>query len=209
MENLLIDLIKSCGEFSGRIERRFDILSKEDAKAPEAKEDSSVMFQTIASDVKLVDAVFQLFSSPTRVQTGDQKGLSMVWDDKYRCFKNEQFDKIGDIIILGWKCLRTMFQKNRRAENYFARHNEWVNPGIIRQIPYKVGAARAFETLISDNVALLEQEVDKSIILAFINLIKSHGPEDRLMNFFAAICTCQGAPIKSNQEACLNLLLLN
>jgi hypothetical protein len=56
---------------------------------------------------------------------------------------------------------------------------------------------------------LLEEEVDETIIQAFMSLIANHGPEERLMNFFASICTVQSNPIKSNQEECLNLLFLD
>jgi hypothetical protein len=115
MEQLLVDLIKSCGEFSGKVERRFEVMTMEDAKAPEAKEDSSVMFQTIACDVKLMDVIFGLVASPTLTDGG---GLDMTWDDKHRRFKDIKFEKIGLIATLGWKALRTLFAKNRRGKNW-------------------------------------------------------------------------------------------
>jgi hypothetical protein len=117
METLLVDLIKSCGEFSGKFERKFEVMSIEEAKAAEAKEESSVMFQTIACDVKLVDVIFDLVASPTRTGGG---GLDMAWDDKHGRFKDAKFEKIGLIATLGWKALRTMFGKNRRGENWLS-----------------------------------------------------------------------------------------
>jgi hypothetical protein len=70
----------------------------------------------------------------------------------------------------------------------------------VDQIAQPVGAALAFGTLISTNRDLLEKHVDREVILAFINLIKQHGPQSRLMEFFSRICTCEGKSIKSNQR---------
>ena len=95
-----------------------------------------------------------------------------------------------------------LFRSNRTSEGYFANKEGWMMPGIMDQIAYPVGAAKAFERLISDNKNLLENKVDISIVEKFIELIINKGPEKRLISFFSAICTCQGENVLSNQEIC-------
>jgi len=102
-----------------------------------------------------------------------------------------------------------LFKNNRNSENYFARQKDWINPGIISQIADPVGAALAFNLLISENVLLLETAVDSEVILAFQRLILERGPQDRLMQFFSSICSCQGQAILSNQETCSTMLWMD
>ena len=100
-----------------------------------------------------------------------------------------------------------LFRGNRSAELYFASQPGWINPGITDQIANPVGAAVAFNELITSNKVLLETKVDKAVINRFIQLIIKHGPQDRLMKFFSSICVCVADNVIGNQETCLNQLI--
>ena len=79
----------------------------------------------------------------------------------------------------------------------------------IRQVAEPVGASEMLNTLLSNNVKLLEENVNDVIIKKFIKLIERTGPEKRLLEFFQAICSCRGIKIVSNQENCVRLLYRN
>jgi len=42
------------------------------------------------------------------------------------------------------------------------------------------------------------------LVLRFADMVKKLGPQERLVNFFEAICTVQGRAVKANQEMVLN-----
>ncbi|GMI00699.1 hypothetical protein TrST_g8820 [Triparma strigata] len=175
---------------------------------------SSVQFQNIARSVKLMDALFDVASSPNAVNDAVQKRgsgamLSLEEDEKTGKFKDKAFDQISSVIKLAWHGLVMLFQGNRACEQYFANQPGWINPGVMNQIADPVGAAVAFNKLITSNKVLLETKVDSAIIEKFIELIKKRGPQERLMRFFSAICVCVDVNVLSNQETCLNQLLVN
>ncbi|GMI17805.1 hypothetical protein TrLO_g6323 [Triparma laevis f. longispina] len=214
MENLLANLIKACGEFTGRLSAVENELTVDQALVFE--DESSVMFQTLACDIKLTDAVFELANAPSLVKGSTGKvGMNMEYDNKKAAFSDDNFDNISTVVRLSWRALRQMFCENRRAENYYAKHKEWIEAGVggkggmIKQIPFPVGAAEAFDRLVSDNEELLEVEVGDSLIAALIKLIHERGPQERLINFFIAISTCQGKGVISNQESILTNVFMN
>ena len=165
---------------------------------------SSPLFQNIAREVKLLDALFAVATAPSYVP-----GLTLCFDEATQRFEDSAFAQISNTTKMAWHALQQCFKSNHTSENYFASQPGWINPGIIQQIADPVGAAIAFEKLISENAKLLEDCVDESIINAFMSLIMERGPQARLMNFFSSICTCQGRAIISNQETCLSQLWLN
>ena len=165
---------------------------------------SSPLFQNIAREIKLLDVLFSVATACSYVP-----GLSMVFDESTQKFVDTAFTQIADTTKMAWHALQQCFKGNPMSENYFAAQPGWINPGIISQIADPVGAAVAFEKLISENANLLENCVDESIIKAFMNLIIERGPQQRLIKFFSSICTCQGSAIISNQETCLSQLWLN
>lgn len=214
METLLANLIKACGEFTGRLSAVENELTVDQALVFE--DESSVMFQTLACDIKLMDAVFELANAPSLVKGSTGKvGMNMEYDNKKAAFSDDNFDNISTVVRLSWRALRQMFCENRRAENYYAKHKEWIEAGVggkggmIKQIPFPVGAAEAFDRLVSDNEELLEVEVGDSLIAALIKLIHERGPQERLINFFIAISTCQGKGVISNQESILTNVFMN
>jgi hypothetical protein len=142
---------------------------------------SSVVFQEIARDAKLMDTVFAVATAPSATS------MNMTFDETAQKFVDPAFATISMCVKLAWRFMEKLFQNNEDNEGYFADQNGWINPGLVNQIADPVGAAIAFGTLISSNKALLEKYVDKSVIQAFIRLIKERGPQARLMDFFSQV----------------------
>jgi len=120
-----------------------------------------------------------------------------------------RFHSLSGIVRLSWKALDGIIRDNRANENYLSSKGGWINPGMVSQMPFPLGAASCFSTLITNNADLLENVIDKTMLLAFEDLILQHGPQARLMGFFTAICSCLGSPILSNQEVVLSHLVLD
>ena len=136
---------------------------------------SSPIFQNIARHLKLMDATFDVATSPRAIHaegTAAADQLSFEVDASNGKFVDKAFEQISVIIKLAWKALEMLFGNNRVSEEYFAQQEGWMNPGIMDQIAYPVGAAAAFNKLISDNKVLLENKVDIKIIDKFIELIR-------------------------------------
>jgi hypothetical protein len=133
----------------------------------------------------------------------------MEFSSKHRKFVSKTFQHLSGVVKLAWKAVENIISNNRVNEDYFAEHQGWINPGLVVQMPHPCGAAEAFSTLITNNARLLESVIDKPMLLAFENLILQHGPHERLMSFFTAICSCLGSPILSNQETILSHLVMD
>jgi hypothetical protein len=161
-------------------------------------------FQLLAKDSKLLDKVFKLVVSPTTLSS-----VTMDFDTKTQKFTSPIFRNLEGIIKLSWKALEYIIMDNRTNENYFASHPSWINPGVVVQMPYPLGAATTFSTLITNNASLLETVIDRTALAAFEDLIVQNGPNPRLMSFFTAICSCLNQPILSNQETVLQHLIMD
>jgi len=168
------------------------------------KHEVSKSFQLLAKDSKLLDKVFKVAVVPTTVPS-----ITMDYNTKTQRFVNKTFRHLEAVVKLAWKALEYIILDNRVNENYFASHRNWINPGIVVQMPYPIGAATAFASLITNNTSLLESVIDSSMLLAFEDLIIQNGPHPRLMSFFTAICSCLGKPILSNQETILHHLIMD
>jgi hypothetical protein len=80
---------------------------------------------------------------------------------------------------------------------------------LISQIQFPVYAAETLTAILHGNRNLLEQVVDEERIRTFVELIKQEGPSDQFLDFFAAICSCDGEAMRKNQDLCLEELVLN
>lgn len=80
---------------------------------------------------------------------------------------------------------------------------------LITQIQFPVGAAETLTDIINGNPVLLGQIVDSARIRTFIKLIKEEGPSDQFLDFFSAICSCDGVPVRKNQDLVLEELIIN
>jgi hypothetical protein len=80
---------------------------------------------------------------------------------------------------------------------------------LISQIQFPVHAAESLTAILHGNRNLLEQVVDEARIRTFVDLIKNEGPSDQFLDFFAAICSCDGEAMRKNQDLCLEELILN
>ncbi|GMI18059.1 hypothetical protein TrLO_g4475 [Triparma laevis f. longispina] len=169
-----------------------------------ANHEVSRSFQFLAKDTKLLDKVFKVAVAPTTIPN-----IDMSFSQSRQKFTGKTFSHLSGVVKLAWKALENIISDNRDNENYFASHDNWINPAMVVQMPYPLGAESTFARLITNNGKLLESVIDSSMLLAFENLILHHGPHARLMNFFSAICSCLGEPILSNQETILTHLILD
>ena len=161
-------------------------------------------FQLLAKDSKLLDKVFKLAVSPTTLSS-----VTMDFNTKTQKFESPIFRHLEGIVKLSWRALECIIVDNRTNENYFASHPSWINPGVVVQMPYTLGASTTFATLITNNASLLESVIDGTTLAAFEDLIIHNGPNPRLMSFFTAICSCLDQPILSNQETILHHLIMD
>ena len=77
---------------------------------------------------------------------------------------------------------------------------------IINQIPFRLGAASALTTLISNNKSLLLSFVNEATLNFFRDLICQWGPDKSFLEVFRAICSCKGVALQDNQRKCLALM---
>lgn len=77
---------------------------------------------------------------------------------------------------------------------------------IINQIPFRLGAAYALTTLISNNRDLLLSFVNDATLLFFRDLISQWGPDKRFLEVFKAICSCKNYALPANQRSMLKLI---
>jgi hypothetical protein len=158
--------------------------------------------QNTSRELKLLDGLFPMLQTPVNVGMR----LSKLLPDMARCH------------ALTFKAIMQTVADNRRSEIYFATHStetrtpgmtqSWINATIF-QVGEITAAAECLNTILSNNKMLLDQYVDDTTINKFIELIGDQGPHKRFMEFFKAICSCQGNQIISNQELCLVRLFLD
>ena len=59
--------------------------------------------------------------------------------------------------------------------------------------------------LLSSNEALMLEFANPTLINRFLDMIRTLGPQPRLVSFFEAVCTVEGRAVKANQEMILRL----
>ena len=77
---------------------------------------------------------------------------------------------------------------------------------MINQIPFRLGAAYALTTLISNNRELLLSFVNDATLRFFRDLINEWGPDKRFIEVFKAVCSCNNFAIPANQRSMLKLM---
>ncbi|GMI08106.1 hypothetical protein TrVE_jg11753 [Triparma verrucosa] len=205
-EKILAKLIYFSDRFFNPIEFNEREMSQhyDPLDALNASHEVSRSFQLLARDTKLLDKVFKIAVAPTTIPN-----IDMSFSKSRQKFTGKTFSHMSGVVKLAWKALEFIISDNRDNENYFASHKSWINPAMVAQMPYPLGAENCFSKLITNNGKLLETVIDTSMLRAFEDLILQHGPHARLMNFFSAICSCLGEPILSNQETILSHLILD
>lgn len=152
--------------------------------------------QQIARECKLMDKLFPM----------SQEGEDPFNYDLLQMHPNYMY-----IHRTVFHVLKQIIQDSRRNEVYFAGQKTangklWVN-SVIEQVGDISTAAELLNMLLSNNVQLLDQHVNKETVQKFIDLIGKDGPHKRFMSFFQAICSCNGSQIISNQELVLNAIV--
>ena len=169
--------------------------------------------QNFSRELKLLDALFAMVQAP--VSAGVPLARLAEWPTLARVQR------------AAFKALTHVVEDNRRSELYFATHTtgsgtdnnggceggerdrtSWVNATIF-QVCDVPQAAQCLNTILSNNLMLVDKYVDMATIDKFTELISTQGPHQRFMKFFHAICSCNGKPIISNQELCLTRLFLD
>jgi hypothetical protein len=138
--------------------------------------------------------------------------------------------------LLGWIVMKHLIKNNVRSENYIVNNVDidsvivtelkpiiasktttkiasadgkpmsFALARIINQIPFRLGAAYALTTLISNNRELLLSFVNDATLLFFRDLISQWGPDKRFLEVFKAICSCKNRALLSNQRSMLKLI---
>ncbi|GMH84979.1 hypothetical protein TL16_g10085 [Triparma laevis f. inornata] len=146
-------------------DKRSHMRSYKPVNALKFNNSSNPQFQSIAIAVKLMDALFDVASSPSAAndavlrhpgssKRGSSAAFSLQEDEVTGAFKDKEFNKISEVIRLAWHGLTSLFKGNRTSELYFADQPGWINPGVTNQIADPIGAAVAFNKLITCNKEL-------------------------------------------------------
>jgi len=80
---------------------------------------------------------------------------------------------------------------------------------VLAQLEDPLGAAVTLSKLLSSNEVLMHRYANAELVLRFVAMIRQLGPQPRLVNFFEAMCTVEGRPVKANQEMILRLTWMN
>ena len=191
-------------------------------------------WQDFARDGRVIDALFDMASAPTRAAAKRAynatagfasklvaaAGPTSVAHDAAAAAVNKVLSSLvpgaKHVQAVVFKALQHLVADNRRSEVYFATSKIpeseggvlWVD-AAIRQVGVVVEAAGFVNTLLSNNARLLDELVSEATLGNFVALIRSEGPYERYLAFFKSICSCNQSQILSNQELCLRKLYLD
>lgn len=167
-----------------------------------------VVWQMTARMFSLLDLLFSILASRAQTRTLAEKE------------SEPRFALMAKCQAAIYVTIKELVHENRESENYVARMELKIQSGgnVVKKstaINLLIQHAGAFEEaagcvsgLLNNNADLLKQFVTDDTIEEFINLIREQGPKPLFMNFFTAICSCQGHQILKNQERCVRKLLV-
>ena len=157
--------------------------------------------QRIFRDTKLIDSVFAM-------------GISMYDRLPKTQEPASELEPLRAVQKLVHVCLQRLVEGDPESQAYFGRRvlpstgEKWMQT-ILGQLEDPLGAAVTLSKLLGANEALMAQYANADLVLQFATMVRNLGPQPRLVNFFEAICTAGGNPIKSNQEMVLRLTWMN
>ena len=187
--------------------RALKSLPAEFAQLPAFNGDRDEVGQTLCREAKLMDAVWSMTMAPYHRGEGANPFSSDVKGRK-------EMQPIRAISKFAYVSLQRMFATNHDAQLRFAQKmtlkpgggpNErlsWIT-ALIERIEQPLGAAVTLSELLSTNELLLRRFVNDALLNDFARQITSVGPQPRLIQFFAKVCSVHGRAIKANQERCL------
>jgi hypothetical protein len=164
------------------------------------------MFQRIARDVKLLDAIFDMGTAAyTRMPPP-----ALPWTHEELSSGPKAVQKF---VHVG---LQRMCDRCVATQEYFGRRKTAPHKGgapwmetLLTQLDDPLGAAVTLSKLLSANEGLMKRYASPVLVARFLDMISNLGPQPRLVNFFEAICTVEGRAVKANQEMVLRLTWMN
>jgi len=183
--------------------------------APEA------FVQRIFRDTKLLDGVFSmglaLYARADNAKAAEDKANSQSQSQGSSQGDASAEDKAMTLAVqkLVHVALQRMVEGEAPSQDYFGRRKlpgpkgkKWIQT-ILDQLEDPLGAAVTLSKLLGANVKLMEEYANADLVIQFATMVRNLGPQPRLVNFFEAICTAGGKPVKGNQEAVLRLTWMN
>jgi len=190
----------------------------------------SAPFQDCAREQMLVDVLLDMVVAP--VNYGLALDFKFNTEKKKKDWIDPAFKVISTVHKLAWTCLKNLVRKNTSSCAYAAA-KELMYKGLVKdgdppgtaskrtaaktgivpicveQIPHPVLAARFLNNMITDSKLLLQQVATPENITYFRDMVIKYGARASFMNFFTAICSCNGEAIPRNQDLLVKELILN
>ena len=169
--------------------------------------------QRIFRDIKVMDSVFGMCTAAyVRASPANPWAAS----------RPDAADMLGPKAVQKFihVALQRMCDGNSDNQAYFGKR-AYTPPGtrasppvpwmdtVLAQLEDPLGSAVTLSKLLSANDYLMQKYANASLVLRFVDMVRSLGPQPRLVNFFEAICTVEGRAVKANQEMVLRLTWMN
>ena len=165
--------------------------------------------QRLARELKIIDALFWVLSITTEALAARQPPI---------CSEASVQPLVHAVRFL-YKAITCTYKGNRSNELYVAGQtfSSWWIGGptrsflreLIEQLGTKArdyGAPDCLTNLLTNNLELLEEEVDDEIVSIFVELIRRNGPVQLYLNFLEHLSSCEGQSVSSNQELLLRVM---
>eukprot|EP00935_MAST-01C_sp_MAST-1C-sp1_P000740 g740.t1 len=195
-----------------------------------------VKLQTMARELQLLDLLFELLHEVTRIQEQNkakQVDTGNMADTAETNLVERQL--LTELIALMYRAITFCFKEHSDNENYVATTKRVLGVGakseldtkkdvvadsrsearveegtflskIIADVVHHNDAAECLTALVTNNRRLLET-VAWSMMFAFVDLIRTKGPQHQLLRFLEGLASCAGEQIIENQERLLQLYL--
>ncbi len=185
-------------------------------------------FQNLCRDLKLMDAVFRVAAMPYAQATIEAEPLSE--EEKLKVPMPFDGATAGSEVMVGGPkaiqkfahvMLQCMVNGNAKNQAYFGKRqllntdgDEQTEDGkphlwmdsILFQLDDPLGGAVTLSALLSSSADLMQKYATPQLVLRFANMVERLGPQPRLIQFFSAISSVNGNPVKANQEMILRLI---
>ena len=165
--------------------------------------------QRLARELKIIDALFWVLSVTTEALAARQPPIC----------SEASVQPVVNAVRLLYKAITCSYKANRSNELYVAGQtfSSWWIGGpersflreLIEQLGTKArdyGAPDCLTNLLTNNLELLEEEVDDEVVSIFVELIRRNGPVQLYLNFLEHLSSCEGQSVCSNQELLLRVM---
>ena len=126
----------------------------------------------------------------------------------YKIEDLSQKHPITKICKLIYRLLKHCVKDNSMNKNYVA---QWINLFFTHAMKTteqnSFGAEQAIEELITDNVKLLENQIDEDTIRNLVDLCLESQLNQKFLNLLSSVCSCNERAIPSNQDYIYNTIL--